>query len=101
MAYSWPVADVVERHLLLGLRLGRHVDGFVDAYYGPDELAARVDEEELASPEALVDDGRCSCTSAAPHPRKRKRTTSAVRSRGPTVPHSRCGSSPIRPGAPT
>jgi len=27
----------VERYLLLGLRLGRHVDGLVDAYYGPPE----------------------------------------------------------------
>ena len=39
--------NVVERYLLLGLRLGRHVDGFVDAYYGPPELAAQVDAEAL------------------------------------------------------
>ena len=42
---------VVERYLLLGLRLGRHVDGLVDAYYGPPELAARSSRalgEELA-----------------------------------------------------
>lgn len=37
--------DVVERHLLLGLRLGRHIEGLVDAYYGPPELAERVRSE--------------------------------------------------------
>jgi hypothetical protein len=46
--------DSVERYLLLGLRLGRHVDGLVDAYYGPPEHAARVEAEELASSVALV-----------------------------------------------
>ena len=46
----------VERYLLLGLRLGRHVDGLVDAYYGPPELAARVEEEELVEPAQLVAD---------------------------------------------
>ena len=37
---------VAERYLELGLRLGRHVDGLVDAYYGPPELQAQVDAEE-------------------------------------------------------
>ena len=37
----------VERYLLLGLRLGRHVEGLVDAYYGPAELAAAVECEPL------------------------------------------------------
>jgi hypothetical protein len=37
--------SVVERYLALGLRLGRHVDGFVDAYYGPPELAGRAEAE--------------------------------------------------------
>jgi hypothetical protein len=36
---------LVERYLELGLRLGRHLDGLVDAYYGPPELAARIDAE--------------------------------------------------------
>ncbi len=35
-----------ERYLLLGLRLGKHVDGLVDAYYGPAELQQQVDAEE-------------------------------------------------------
>ena len=40
--------SVAESYLLLGLRVGRHVDGFVDAYYGPPELARQVDAEPLA-----------------------------------------------------
>jgi hypothetical protein len=38
---------VAERYLELGLRLGRHVDGLVDAYYGPRALKEQVDAEEL------------------------------------------------------
>jgi hypothetical protein len=45
-----------ERYLELGLRLGRHVDGLVDAYYGPPELKEQVDAEELVSPERLGTD---------------------------------------------
>jgi hypothetical protein len=51
-------ADLVERYLLLALRLGRHIDGFVDFYYGPPELAARVTGEEPAAPGALADEAR-------------------------------------------
>jgi hypothetical protein len=46
--------DQVSRYLRLGLRLGRHVDGFVDAYYGPGELAAQVESEPLVAPDELV-----------------------------------------------
>ncbi len=46
----------IERYLELCLRLGRHVDGLVDAYYGPQEIAERVDAEELRDPAALVQD---------------------------------------------
>jgi hypothetical protein len=49
---------VVERYLLLGLAVGRHIDGFVDAYYGPTEFAARVAAAPVASPQALVEDAR-------------------------------------------
>ena len=44
----------VERYLRLGLQLGRHVDGMVDAYFGPPELAAAVDAEPPVDPRALV-----------------------------------------------
>jgi hypothetical protein len=46
--------DVLERYLVLGLRLGRHIDGFVDAYYGPSELKEQVDAEATADPSALA-----------------------------------------------
>jgi hypothetical protein len=44
------------RYVELGLRLGRHVDGLVDAYFGPAEIADRVDAEDLRPPAALADD---------------------------------------------
>jgi hypothetical protein len=47
---------VLEDYLLLGLRLGRHVDGFVDAYYGPAELSEQAEREELVEPATLVAD---------------------------------------------
>jgi hypothetical protein len=47
---------VVEQYLELCLRLGRHIDGLVDAYYGPEEIADRVEAEELRDPAALVQD---------------------------------------------
>src|ERR687896_1480674 len=43
-----------ERYLRLGLQLGRHVEGIVDAYFGPPELAAAVDAEPPVDPRALV-----------------------------------------------
>jgi hypothetical protein len=48
------VASPAEAYILLGLRLGRHVDGLVDAYYGPPELKERVDGEPVIEPPALV-----------------------------------------------
>jgi hypothetical protein len=47
---------MVEQYLELCLRLGRHIDGLVDAYYGPAEISKRVDAEELRDPTALVED---------------------------------------------
>ena len=46
-----------ENYLLLGLRLGRHIDGLVDSYYGPAELKEQVDAEELVAPAQLAEDG--------------------------------------------
>jgi hypothetical protein len=48
----------VDRYLTLGLRLGRHVDGLVDAYYGPPGHPAAVAAEPLRSPDRLVEDAR-------------------------------------------
>jgi hypothetical protein len=49
-------AAIVERYLLLGLRLDRHVDGTVDAYFGPAELSERVRSEPLTDASALAAD---------------------------------------------
>ena len=46
-----------EAYILLGLRLGRHVDGLVDAYYGPPGLKEQVDAEPLFEPAALAAEG--------------------------------------------
>jgi hypothetical protein len=48
--------SAVERYLRLGLQLGRHVDGIVDAYFGPPELAAEVEAAPPADPRELVAD---------------------------------------------
>lgn len=40
--------------MLLGLRVGRHIDGIVDAYYGPPELKHQVDSEPLTEPRELA-----------------------------------------------
>jgi hypothetical protein len=48
--------SLVERYLLLGLRLGRHIDGFVDSYYGPPGLSDQVDAEPLTAPGDLIAD---------------------------------------------
>jgi len=51
-------SDVLSRYLELGLRLDRHVDGLVDAYYGPPELRDHVRAEPARPPAALADDAR-------------------------------------------
>jgi hypothetical protein len=47
-------AGLVESYLLLGLRTGRHVDGLVDAYYGPAVLSSSADAEPVRSPDQLA-----------------------------------------------
>lgn len=48
--------SVVERYIQLGLRLDRHEDGTVDAYFGPAEYADAVKAEPLREPAALLAD---------------------------------------------
>ena len=48
--------ELALRYVELGLRLGRHVDGLVDSYYGPADIAERVDAEDLRQPAALAGD---------------------------------------------
>lgn len=47
-----------ERYLELCLRLRRHDDGLVDAYFGPAEVAERIEAEALRPPPELVADAR-------------------------------------------
>ena len=46
---------------MLGLRLGKHVDGLVDAYYGPAELKEQVDAEEPIDAAQLAADADALC----------------------------------------
>ena len=49
---------LVAEYLTLGLRLGKHIDGLVDAYYGPADRAAAVRSEPVHPPEQLVAEAR-------------------------------------------
>lgn len=58
----------VDRYLELGLRLGRHADELVDAYYGPEDIAGAVEAEELREPAALVADAEALLEEVADDP---------------------------------
>ncbi len=51
-------AGLVERYLTLGLHLGRHIDGLVDAYYGPPVYAAGAGAAPPREPAGLVREAR-------------------------------------------
>ncbi len=52
-----PAPDPVARdYVLLGLRLDQHIPGVVDGYFGPADLKAQVDMEQLRSLVRLRDD---------------------------------------------
>lgn len=52
-----PTPDpVAHDYLLLALRLDQHSPGLVDGYFGPADLKARADIEELRPPRRLVED---------------------------------------------
>ena len=52
-----PEPDPIARdYLLLALRLDQHVPGLVDGYFGPADLKARVETEQLRPPAGLADD---------------------------------------------
>ena len=52
------MTDLVTRYISLGLALGRHLDGLVDAYYGPPELQAASEQGAPRPLPALADDAR-------------------------------------------
>jgi len=53
-----PETGLVEDYLTLGLRLGRHIDGMVDAYYGPPALARAAEAEPPVPPAVLLASAR-------------------------------------------
>jgi hypothetical protein len=46
--------SLAERYVRLGLQVGRHVEGIVDAYFGPPEWAAEVEAAPPVDPAVLV-----------------------------------------------
>jgi hypothetical protein len=43
-----------KNYLLLGLRIGKLIEGYVESYYGPPELKEMVDKEQPSSPKSLL-----------------------------------------------
>lgn len=44
-----------KNYLLLGLRIGKLLEGYIDAYFGPPELKSTVEKEKPQSPKNLLD----------------------------------------------
>ncbi len=54
-----PAPDAIARdYILLGLRLDQHIPGLVDGYFGPADLKAQVDLEQLRPAARLRDDAQ-------------------------------------------
>jgi hypothetical protein len=54
-----PAPDPIARdYILLGLRLDQHIPGLVDGYFGPADLKAQVDMEQLRPMARLRDDAQ-------------------------------------------
>ena len=70
-----PAADPVAReYIVLALRLEQHIPGLVDGYFGPADLKAQVDMEQLRSPARLRADAadlRSRLGSLVPEPDRR------------------------------
>lgn len=48
--------EFAKSFITLGLRINRHIDGYVDHYYGPPDLKEAVDTELIISPNKLFQD---------------------------------------------
>jgi hypothetical protein len=59
--------SAAERYLELCLRLRRHDEDLIDAYFGPTELAQRIEAEPLAKPEMLVAEARSLAEADSPY----------------------------------
>ena len=46
--------EFAKSYICLGLRINKHIDGYVEHYYGPPELKKMVDIEEKLSPISLL-----------------------------------------------
>src|SRR5436190_25654 len=69
-----PASPIAERYLLLGLRLGKHVDGLVDGYFGPPQFQQTVDGENIVDPNVLLDEARALSAEVASSNDDRQRT---------------------------
>jgi hypothetical protein len=54
--------DFAKSYLTLGLRINKHINGYVEHYYGPSKIKKKVDLEEKISPKVLVKDYFDLCT---------------------------------------
>jgi hypothetical protein len=50
------ISNFGEDFLLLGLRIGKHIKGYVDFYFGPEDLKQLVENESIISPNKLLND---------------------------------------------
>ncbi len=50
--------EIPERYVWLCLRVGRHLEGFVDAFIGPSEMERTVEAEEAVDPKGLRDEAQ-------------------------------------------
>ncbi|MFX1389681.1 MAG: hypothetical protein ACFE9Z_06420 [Promethearchaeota archaeon] len=47
--------DFAVGYFTLGLRINKHINGYVEHYYGPPEIKRKIDLEEKLSPKVLLD----------------------------------------------
>ena len=86
-----PDPDPIARdYLLLALRLGQHIHGLVDGYFGPADLKAQVDMEQQRAPGRLADDA------AALRERVESQVDDRPAGRGSTASSSRSRPRPAR-----
>jgi len=50
-----PIDNFGKSFIQLALKIYRHIDGYVDAYYGLEEFRERVDESEAVPPQQLLE----------------------------------------------
>ncbi len=50
------ISEFGKDYLLLALRIGKHIKGYVDFYYGPEKFRQIVENESLKSPNKLLKD---------------------------------------------